>query len=103
MKRLMLSLSVAVLGLSMLAHADETRWDALRVYTLADGRGVAVAFPGEWQEVSKTRVLPAGAPVRFIDGSGRRVQIPAEALARAAEARAVARPEENRRVALRSH
>ena len=103
MKRFALSFSVAVLMLSALAQADETRWDALRVYTLADGRGVAVAFPGEWREVSSTRVLAAGAPVRFIDASGRRVHIPAEALARAAEAKAIARPEENRKVALRSH
>jgi hypothetical protein len=103
MKRLMLSLCVAALVLPMLARADETRWDALRVYRLADGRGVAVAFPAEWQEVSRTRELAAGAPARFIDGSGRRVQIPAEALVRAADAKAVARPEEYRKLALRSH
>jgi hypothetical protein len=102
MKRLTLSLSAAALVVSTLACAEETRWDALRVYTLADGRGVAVAFPGEWQEVSKTRVLAMGAPARFIDGSGRRFEIPAEALTRAADARTVARPEDHRKVALRS-
>jgi len=100
---LVFSLSVAVLALfSALASASETRWDALRVYKLADGRGVAVAYPGEWQEVNTARVLDPGAPARFIDTSGRQVEIPAAALERAAEARAIARPSENRRVALRS-
>ena len=104
MKRLMLSFSLAALTLlPPLASADETRWDILRVYKLADGRGVAVAVPGEWQVADKSGVLEAGAPARFIDESGRRVIIPAATLERAAETRAIARPSENRRVALRTH
>ncbi len=103
MKRLTLWLSAAALTLfGALAHADETRWDALRVYRLADGRGVAVAYPGEWQEVSKTRVLAAGAPAHFIDTTGRRVEIPAEVLVRAADTKSIARPPEYRKVALRT-
>lgn len=102
-RRLSFSLAIAVLTLfPSLAPAEETRWDGwdvLRAYTLADGKAVAVAIPGEWREVSKTRVLEAGAPARFIDGSGRRVDIPADVLVRAAETKAVARPEESRRVA----
>ena len=101
-RRLMLSLSIAVLAWSSLALAGESHWDVLRVYTLAGGKGVAVAYPGEWQEVSKTRVLEAGAPAQFIDESGRRVQIPAAALERGAETRTIVRPQESRRVAMRS-
>ena len=98
--RLTFSLSIAMLTLlPSLAPADETRWDVMRAYRLADGKAVAVAIPGEWREVSTTRVLEPGAPARFIDGSGRRVVIPAAVLARAAEAKAVARPEDSRRVA----
>jgi hypothetical protein len=102
-RRYAVSLLFAMLALvPSLVSADDTRWDVLRVYKLADGKGVAVAFPGEWQEVSKTRVLEADAPARFIDQYGRRVEIPAAILQLAAEAKAVARPEENRRLALRS-
>ena len=55
-------------------------------------RALAVAYPGEWQETSRTRVLEAGAPVRFVDEWGRRVEIPAAVLERAAETRTIARP-----------
>jgi hypothetical protein len=104
MKRLLLSLSLAALTLlASLASADETRWDILRVYNLADGRGVAVAVPGEWQVMDKNGMLEAGAPARFIDESGRRVIIPAATLERAAESKAIARPPENRKLALRTH
>ena len=102
MKRLLFRILVSLLSWSSLGLAGEPRWDVLRVYTLADGRAVAVAYPGEWREVNSTRVLEAGAPAQFIDTSGRRVQIPADALVRAAETRTVARPQENRKVALRS-
>ena len=101
--RVAVSLSIAMLTmLPSMASADETRWDVLRVYKLADGRAVAVAFPGEWQEVNRTRVLEAGAPARFLDESDRRVMIPATVLERAAEAKAIARPEESRRLARRA-
>ena len=101
--RLVLSLSIVALTLlSALPRADAAEWDLLRVYTLADGKGVAVAVPGTWQEVSKTRVLGAGAPALFLDESGRRVEIPAAALARASESRTVARPEEAQKMALRT-
>lgn len=104
MKRLTLSISAAALTLAcVLVHAGETHWDALRVYKLADGRGVAVAYPGEWWELSRTRVLAPGEPARFVDLEGRRIEIPSDALARAADAKSVARPLENRRVALRAH
>jgi hypothetical protein len=93
-RRLMRSLAIAVLALSSAALADESRWDVLRVYQLAGGKGVAVAYPGKWQEVSRTRVLELGAPARFVDERGRRVEIPAAALERAAESRTIARPQE---------
>jgi hypothetical protein len=103
MKRSLLLLSFAALLLPALSQAEETRWDVLRVYRLADGQGVAVAFPGEWRELTPGRALDAGAPARFVDESGRRVEIPAAALAHAAEVKAIARPEPYRRVALRTH
>lgn len=103
MKRLMLSFSAAALALAcVLVHAGETQWDALRVYKLPDGRGVAVAYPGEWWEVSRTRVLGPGEPARFVDLEGHRIEIAADALARAADTKSVARPLGNRRVALRA-
>lgn len=103
MKRWMLSLFLGMFGLlSTLAYAEDAHYDALRAYRLADGRGVAVAFPGEWIEVSRTRVLDAGAPAQFVDPAGRRIEIPADVLSRAAESKSVARPPEPRRVAMRS-
>jgi len=103
MKRLMLSLSAAAVTLAcVLAHAGETRWDALRVYKLADGRGVAVAYPGDWWELSRTRVLGRGEPAQFVDPQGHRIEIPADVLARAADTKSIARPLEYRRVALRA-
>jgi hypothetical protein len=102
--RLAVSLFIAALALlPALARAEDMRWDSLYVYTLADGEGVAVAVPAEWQETSKTRVLEAGAPARFIDGAGRRVEIPAATLQRAADTKSIAWPRERRRVALRTN
>lgn len=103
MKRSLLLLSLAVVLLPALSRADETRWDVLRVYRLADGHSVAVAYPGEWRELTPGRTLQPGAPARFLDEHGRRVEIPASALARAAEARAIARPEAYRKVALHAN
>jgi hypothetical protein len=103
MKRTLLLLSLAVLVLPAVSGAEEIRWDVLRVYKLADGQGVAVAYPGEWRELTPDRTLQPGAPARFVDENGRRVDIPAAALARAAETRAIARPESYRKVALRAH
>jgi hypothetical protein len=103
MKRSLLLLSLAVVLLPALARADETRWDVLRVYRLADGQGVAVAYPGEWRELTPGRTLQPGAPAQFVDEHGRRVEIPAAELARAAETKAIARPEAYRKVALRTH
>ncbi len=103
MRRSLLPLFLIPLALlSGLASADESRWDALRVYRLADGRGVAVAYPGEWIEVSKTRVLDPGAPVQFVNQAGHRIEIPAVVLERAARTKSVARPLEYPEVALRS-
>ena len=89
--RLLFSLlSAALLVSPVLSHADEIRFDVLRVYKLANGQGVAVAIPGEWRELSATRILKAGVPARFIDESGRQVEIPAAELERAAAAKSVA-------------
>ena len=82
-------LSAALIVLPTLSHANESRFNLLRVYKLADGQGVAIAIPGAWQETSKTRVLEPGAAARFLDASGRPIEIPAAALERAAKAKSV--------------
>jgi hypothetical protein len=82
-------LSAALVVLPALSHADPAQFDLLRVYKLADGRGVAVAVPGPWRELSATRVLAAGAPARFIDEAGRLVEIPAAEMERAAAAKSM--------------
>src|SRR5258706_9164709 len=82
-------LSAALIALPTLAHADAPQFEVLRAYKLASGQGVAVAIPGEWRELSTTRVLAAGAPARFIDEAGRRVQISPAELERASAAKSI--------------
>ena len=82
-------LSAALMALPALAHADQPQFDILRVYKLASGQGVAVAIPGDWRELSATRILAAGAPARFTDEAGRRVEIPAADMERAAAAKSL--------------
>lgn len=86
-------LSAALVALPALSHAGQTRFNLLCVYKLANGQGVAVAIPGEWQELNKTRVLEPGAAARFLDGAGRLVEVPPAALERASKARTVVWPE----------
>ena len=81
-------LSAVLIALPALAHA-EPQFDVLRVYKLADGHGVAVAIPGEWRELSATRVLAAGAPARFIDEAGRRIEISSAELEHASAAKSM--------------
>ena len=71
-----------------------------RVYAIAGGQSVAVAVPSEWQEAGKPQALAAGSVLRFLDESGRPVEITAAALERAAAKRAVLRPEDLRKIAL---
>jgi len=80
-------LGAALAVLPALSHADESRFNLLRTYKLANGQGVAIAMPGEWQELSKTRVLRSGAAARFLDESGRPVEVSAIALERASATR----------------
>jgi len=91
-------LSAALIVLPTLSHAGESRFDPSRfnllcAYKLANGQRVAIAIPGEWQELSKTRVLEPGAAARFLDESGRAVEVPAVALERASKTRSVVWPE----------
>jgi len=53
-----------------------------------------------WQEAGKPHVLTTGSVLRFLDESGRLVEITAAALARAAERKSVLRPEDLRKIAL---
>jgi len=101
--RLFIPLLIASLvAFPVRSRADDTRWESLRVYALADGQSVAVAVPSEWQEAGKAQALAAGALLRFLDESGRPVQITAAALARAAAKRSILRPEDLRKIALAS-
>jgi len=99
--RLFIPLLIATLiALPLRARADDTRWESLRVYVLAGGQSVAVAVPAEWQEADKPQVLATGSVLRFLDESGRPVEITAAALARAAAKKSVLRPEDLRKIAL---
>ena len=101
--RLFIPLLIATLiAFPVRTRADDTQWESLRVYALAGGRSVAVAVPSEWQEAGKPQVMAEGSVLRFLDESGRPVQITAAALARAAAKRAVLRPEDLRKIALAS-
>jgi hypothetical protein len=99
--RLFIPLLIATLiALPVRVRADDTQWESLRVYALAGGQSVAVAVPAEWQEADKPQVLATGSVLRFLDESGRPVEITAAALARAAAKRSVLRPEDLRKIAL---
>ncbi len=99
--RLFIPLLIATLiALPLRARADDTRWETLRVYVLAGGQSVAVGVPAEWQEADKPQVLATGSVLRFLDESGRPVEITAAALARAAAKKSVLRPEDLRKIAL---
>ena len=90
---LVFSLLAVLILLPTLSQAGESPFSFLRVYKLADGQRVSISVPGEWQELSRTRVLKPGAPARFLDESGRKVEIAAVALERASKARTVLWPE----------
>jgi hypothetical protein len=99
--RLFIPLLIATLiALPVRARAGDTQWESLRVYALDGGQSVAVAVPAEWQEAGKPQVLATGSVLRFLDESGRPVEITAAALARAAAKRSVLRPEDLRKIAL---
>ena len=101
--RLFIPLLIATLiAFPVRSHADNTQWESLRVYAIAGGQSVAVAVPSEWQEAGKPQALAAGSVLRFLDESGRPVEITAAALERAAAKRAVLRPEDLRKIALAS-
>ena len=101
--RLFIPLLIATLvAFPVRSRADDTRWESLRVYALADGQSVAVAVPSEWQEAGKPQALAAGSLLRFLDESGRPVEITAAALARTAAKRSILRPEDLRKIALAS-
>jgi hypothetical protein len=83
-------LGAALIVLPALAHADhDSRFNLLLSYKLANGQGVAIAMPGNWEELSKTRALEPGAAVRFLDESGRPVEVPAAVLEQAAATRSI--------------
>jgi hypothetical protein len=82
-------LSAALIVFPTLSHAGEPRFDMLRAYKLANGQAVAIAIPVEWEELSKTRVLEPGSAARFLDASGRPVEISAAVLERASKTRSL--------------
>jgi len=104
MNRIVLSLFLAaVAAVPALARANDTQWEVIHIYALADGRSVALAVPAEWQELDRTSVLGARSKLRFVDESGAQVEIPAVSLARASANKAVLWSEDTRKLALRAH
>src|SRR5262249_25510676 len=91
-------LAAALVAAPTLSHADDARWDSLRVYNLSGGGTVAVAVPSEWNQVEPSRNL-GKSPLRFQDASGAVVAIPVAALERAAAEKRVFRPDLTQRVA----
>jgi hypothetical protein len=102
MNRIVLSLFLAVIAaIPALARADDTRWEVIHVYALADGRSVALAVPAEWQDMYQTRVLGTRSRLRFVDESGAQVEIPAVSLTRASANKPVLWSEDTRKLALK--
>ena len=102
-QRLFIPLLIATLvAFPVRSRADDTQWESLRVYALAGGQSVAVAVPAEWQEAGRPELLVAGSALRFVDESGRPVEISAAALERAAAKRSVLRPGDLRKIAVAS-
>jgi len=99
-KNFAFTLLAAALALApKLSHAEDTRWESLRVYTLNNGSAVAVAVPSEWREVDTGRTLGAKPALRYLDAAGAEVSIPVAALARASAAKRLFRPELTQKVA----
>jgi hypothetical protein len=92
------ALLAAALVAPALAHAEDARWESLRVYNLSGGATVAIAVPSEWSPVEKSKNL-GKSPLRFQDASGAIVDIPVAALERAAAEKRVFRPDLARRLA----
>ena len=84
----MLMAAVALIPASSRAE-EGFQLNLLRTYFFADGKVVAVAMPAEWDEVSKTRHVPAQSSISFLDESGRPVVVPADALMRASVSKSV--------------
>jgi len=91
-------LAAAFVAAPTLSHAQDARWESLRVYNLSGGATVAIAVPSEWSPVEKSKNL-GKSPLRFQDASGAIVAIPVAALERAAAEKRVFRPDLARRVA----
>src|SRR5437660_1233443 len=82
-----------------LSHAEDTRWESLRTYTLGSGNSVAVAVPSEWSAIDSGSALDKKRALRFRDASGAEVAIPVAALERASADKRVFRPDLSQRVA----
>ncbi len=95
-------IAVAFAALAAPSYADETRWEVIRVYTLAGGQPVAVAVPAEWHDLGKSSVLAAHSALRFADDSGKRIEIPASSLEWASANKRVFRPADSDQVAGRA-
>jgi len=86
-------LAAALVAAPALSHAEDARWESLRVYTLASGQTVAVAVPSEWTQVDAGSGLGKARVLRFRDQSGAEIAIPVAALERASADKRVFRPE----------
>src|SRR5262245_52827917 len=91
-------LAAALAAAPKLSHAEDARWESLRVFNLSGGQTVAVAVPSEWNPVEKSKNL-GKSPLRFEDASGNVVAIPVAALERASVEKRVFRPDLTQKVA----
>ena len=105
MRRFVIALSLAALAAApAFSRAGDagTQWEVIRVYKLVDGRAVALAFPAEWQEVAAPAKLEEHSKLRFVDESGKNVEIPVTALLRASMLKPMLWAEDARKLALKS-
>jgi hypothetical protein len=102
MNRRVLSFLVAlVAGIPALSRADDSQWQVIRFYTVADGRRVALAVPAEWEDLSGTRNSAPVRALRFMDESGGEFEVPLAALAQASASKPVLEAQDLRKLALR--
>jgi hypothetical protein len=99
LRRSVLALLIAACAaFPALSRASENRWEVIHVYSLAEGRSVAIGVPAEWERVGDGRGLGMNSTLRFLDETGNRIEIPVAALLRAAAEKRVIRAEDARKL-----
>jgi hypothetical protein len=102
LRRSVLAFVIAVLAaLPALSRAGGSRWEVIHVYSLAEGRSVAIGVPAEWERVGDGRALGTNSALHFLDETGNRIEIPVSALVRASAEKRVLRSEDARKLGQR--